>query len=87
MSFTEYVVAQSQDEMTIMVSPQFSVRLPKELDERLNTYVKVAGTTKTKVMLDALAYYLGCTDDVPLVRRVIEMEERLTALETEVRGK
>ncbi|MBR8840538.1 MAG: hypothetical protein DSM106950_42810 [Stigonema ocellatum SAG 48.90 = DSM 106950] len=69
-----------------MVSPQFCVRLPKELDERLSTYVKVAGTTKTKVMLDALAYYLGCTDDVPLVRRVIEMEERLTALETEVRG-
>ncbi|MBR8840899.1 MAG: hypothetical protein DSM106950_44805 [Stigonema ocellatum SAG 48.90 = DSM 106950] len=47
-----------------MVSPQFCVRLPKELDERLNSYVKVAGTTKTKVMLDALAYYLGCADDV-----------------------
>ena len=64
-----------------MISPQFSVRLPLELDERLNTYIKVAGTTKTKVMLDALAYYLGCRDDVPLVRRVIEKEERLAALE------
>ena len=69
-----------------MVSPQFSVRLPQELDERLNAYVKQAGTTKTEVMLDALAHYLGCADDVPLIRRVIEMEERLTALEVEVRG-
>ncbi len=64
-----------------MVSPQFSVRLPVELDERLNAYVKQAGTTKTKVMIDALAHYLGCADDVPLIRRVIQMEERLAALE------
>ena len=64
-----------------MASPQFSVRIPPELDERLNAYVKQAGTTKTKVMLDALAHYLGCADDVPLVRRMIQMEERLTALE------
>lgn len=69
-----------------MVSPQFSVRLPQELDERLNSYVKVAGTTKTKVMLDALAHYLGCTDDVPLVRRVMEMEERLAALEAQAKS-
>jgi predicted DNA-binding protein len=41
-----------------MASPQFSVRLPVELDERLNAYVKQAGTTKTKVMIDALAHYL-----------------------------
>ena len=69
-----------------MVSPQFSVRLPKELDERLNSYVKVAGTTKTKVMLDALAHYLGCADDVPLTRRVIEIEERLAAIEARVKS-
>ncbi|MBW4591294.1 ribbon-helix-helix protein, CopG family [Aetokthonos hydrillicola Thurmond2011] len=70
-----------------MASPQFSVRLPQELDERLSAYVKQAGITKTKVMLDALAHYLGCANDVPLIHRVIEMEERLTALEAEVRGK
>ncbi|MBO3463093.1 ribbon-helix-helix protein, CopG family [Aetokthonos hydrillicola Thurmond2011] len=64
-----------------MASPQFSVRLPQELDERLNAYVKQAGITKTKVMLDALAHYLGCADDVPLIRRVMELEERMAALE------
>ncbi|MFL9458558.1 ribbon-helix-helix protein, CopG family [Scytonema millei] len=64
-----------------MVSPQFSVRIPPELDERLNAYAKQAGTTKTKVMIDALAHYLGCADDVPLIRRVLELEERMAALE------
>ena len=70
-----------------MASPQFSVRIPSELDERLNAYVKQAGTTKTKVMLDALAHYLGCADDVPLIRRVIQMEERLAALEAQAEGR
>ena len=69
-----------------MASPQFSVRIPLELDERLNVYVKLAGTTKTKVMLDALAHYLGCADDVPLIRRVIELEERVTTLEAQAKS-
>jgi predicted DNA-binding protein len=69
-----------------MVSPQFSIRIPSELDERLNDYAKQVGMTKTRVMIDALAHYLGCGGDVPLVRRVIEIEERLAALEVEVRG-
>lgn len=86
MSLTECIVVQSTDEITLMISPQFSIRLPKELDERLNTYIKVAGATKTKVMLDALAYYLGCADDIPLIRRVIQMEERLAALEAQVKS-
>ncbi|KYC43483.1 hypothetical protein WA1_10480 [Scytonema hofmannii PCC 7110] len=66
-------------------SPQFSVRIPPELDERLNAYAKQAGTTKTKVIIDALAHYLGCADDVPLIRRVLELEERVAALETQGR--
>jgi len=37
-------------------------------------------------MLDALAHYLGCADDVPLTRRVIELEERLAALEAQVKS-
>ena len=69
-----------------MASPQFSVRLPVELDERLNAYVKQVGTTKTKVMIDALAHYLGCADDVPLIHRVLELEERMAALEVELRN-
>ena len=38
-------------------------------------------------MLDALAHYLGCADNVPLIRRVIQMEERLAALEAQAEGR
>jgi predicted DNA-binding protein len=64
-----------------MASLQFSIRLPEKLDERLNAYAQETGTTKTRVMIDALAHYLGCADDVPLIRRVMELEERIAALE------
>ncbi len=64
-----------------MASLQFSIRLPEKLDERLNAYAQQTGTTKTRVMIDALAHYLGCADDVPLIRRVFELEERMAALE------
>ncbi|KYC41422.1 hypothetical protein WA1_22285 [Scytonema hofmannii PCC 7110] len=58
-----------------MASPQFSVRILTELNERLNAHVKQASTTKPKVIIDALAHYLGCADDVPLIRRVLEVED------------
>lgn len=64
-----------------MASPQFCIRIPKELDERLVDYAKHNRTTKTKVMIDALAYYLGATEDVPLSQRMVELEEKVAALE------
>jgi predicted DNA-binding protein len=64
-----------------MASHQFCVRIPLELDSRLAAYALESRTTKTKVMVDALAHYLGCADDVPLIRRVVELEERIAALE------
>ncbi len=69
-----------------MASPQFSIRLPVKLDERLNAYAQETGTTKTRVMLDALAHYLGCADDVPSTRRVFEIEERLAALKARAKS-
>ena len=55
-----------------MSVPQFSIRIPPELEQRINDYAKENRTTKTRVMIDALAYYLGCIDDLPLSRKVIE---------------
>ncbi|MDR9900516.1 hypothetical protein G7B40_039125 [Aetokthonos hydrillicola Thurmond2011] len=69
-----------------MASLQFSIRLPEKLDQRLNAYAQQTGTTKTRVMIDALAHYLGCADDVPLTRRVFEIEERLAALEAQMKS-
>jgi predicted DNA-binding protein len=70
-----------------MASLQFSIRLPEKLDERLNAYAQQTGTTKTRVMIDALAHYLGCANDVPLTRRVFKIEERVTALEVQAEGR
>ena len=67
--------------------PQFSIRIPPELEQRINDYAKEHRITKTKVMVDALAYYLGSVDDVPLSRKVMEIQKRLTTLEAEVRSK
>lgn len=64
-----------------MGSPQFSLRIPLELDERLTEYAQQNGMTKTRVMLDALAQYLGCVEDVPLSRRMVEIEKKVAELE------
>ncbi|MEL6162221.1 MAG: hypothetical protein AAFR37_00160 [Cyanobacteria bacterium J06628_3] len=69
-----------------MASSQFSIRIPPELDEKVKEYAVVNNTTKSRVMIDALAYYLGCVDDVPLSRKVMELEKRLTSLETGMRN-
>jgi predicted DNA-binding protein len=70
-----------------MSLPQFSIRIPPELEQRVIDYAKENRTTKTRVMIDALAYYLGSIEDVPLSHKVMELEKRLTVLEVEVRGK
>lgn len=64
-----------------MASPQFCIRIPKELDERLIGYAKQNRTTKTRVMIDALANYLGCSDDVSLSRRIVDIEQKIVVLE------
>lgn len=69
-----------------MASHQFCVRIPLELDERLVAYATESHTTKTKVMVDALAHYLGCEGDVPLIRRMLELEQRIAALEALNKG-
>ena len=66
-----------------MASPQFSIRLPVPLNNKLKTYVAKNGTTKTEVMIAALARYLDCETEVPLTQRMAELEARMTTLETE----
>ncbi len=70
-----------------MSKPQITIRIPPSLFSKLNRYVEHIGTSKTEVVLGALAQYLDCAEDVPLIRRLIELEERVTALEAEVRSK
>lgn len=69
-----------------MISPQCSIRIPKELDARLIAYAKQNHVTKTKVMIDALAHYLSRTGNVPLIDRVAEIEQRVAVLEASIKN-
>ena len=69
-----------------MSSFQVGVRVPPKLHEKLASHAEKADTTKSEIILCALAQYLGCAEDVPLSQRVARVEKRLAALETKVSG-
>ena len=69
-----------------MALPQLNIRIPPHIDERLKAHTTRNGTTKTEVVLTALALYLDCAEDVPLREKVAVIEDRLVVLEAEVRG-
>jgi hypothetical protein len=52
--------------------------------EKLNSYVERTGTSKTDVVVSAIAHYLGCAESVPLSQRVAEVERRVGELEARV---
>lgn len=64
-----------------MGKSQIAVRIPPPLLEKLNSYVLQTGTSKTEVVIGALAQYLGCSSKVPLSQRMAEVERRLAVLE------
>ncbi|NCS19607.1 MAG: DNA-binding domain-containing protein [Microcystis aeruginosa G11-06] len=65
-----------------MGKPQIAVRLPPPLLAELNQYVERVGTSKTDVIISAIAAYLGCAEIVPLSQRVSELELRMKKLRT-----
>jgi len=69
-----------------MSSPQFSIRIPPELDQQLKVYASTNGLTKSQVMLNALSYYLGLSEEVPLAYRMSQLEDRIARLEQQARG-
>lgn len=64
-----------------MGKPQIAIRMPQTLFNELNQYVEKTGTSKTDVVVSAIAEYLGCADNVPLSQRVAELERKIAALE------
>ncbi|MGK7878461.1 MAG: DNA-binding domain-containing protein [Xenococcaceae cyanobacterium] len=69
-----------------MTKSQIAVRIPPLLLERLNSYVKRTGTSKTEVVVGAIAEYLGCAEDIPLTQRMARLEERMAELEALVKA-
>ncbi len=67
-----------------MASLQFSVRIPPELDKRVKEYAAKNNTTKSDVMVTALARYLGYESKVPLAQRVVELEQKMAQLQVQI---
>ena len=70
-----------------MGKPQIAVRIPPPLLAELNQYIERVGTSKTDVIISAIAAYLGCTETVPLSQRVAELERRMAELKAQMRDK
>jgi hypothetical protein len=70
-----------------MVKPQIVVRLSPELLKELNNYVELTGTSKTDVVVSALATYLRCDSNIPLSHRVAELETKVEELQILVNNK
>lgn len=68
-----------------MVKPQIVVRLSPELLEELNKYAKKTGTSKTDVVVGALAQYLECAEALPLNQKVAQLEARVATVEALVK--
>ena len=67
---------------------QLSLKIPPQIYDQLDNYVMRIpplsphwGDVGGKVVANALAQYLGCADDVPLLQRMAHLEVRLAALE------
>lgn len=67
-----------------MASLQFSVRIPPELDKKVKEYAVKNKTTKTEIMIAALARYLDCESKVPLTQRVVELERQIARVQEQI---
>ena len=70
-----------------MAKSQIAVRIPRPIMDKLNSYVDNTGTTKTQVVVGALAQYLGCTQELSIPKRMAEVERRMAELEVLVKAK
>ena len=64
-----------------MKNPQITVRISPDLLQTLNQYAEKSGTSKTDVVISAIAQYLGRPDNTPVMQRIAELERRMEAVE------
>ena len=69
-----------------MVKPQITVRLSPSLLAELNNYVENTATSKTDVVVSAIAQYIGCNESVRINQRVAELELQMKELKTLVQS-
>lgn len=64
-----------------MKAAQLGIRIPYSLNERLNAFIEETGMSKTEVVVNALASYMGCTEEVSLTERIASIEAKVARLE------
>lgn len=64
---------------------QLGIRVPDSLLERLDSYAKEKNTSKTDVVIGALAKYLDSPENVPLNQRLTVVEEKVSRLEAQLK--
>lgn len=70
-----------------MSIPQFSIRIPPKLDEKIKQFAKENNITKTKVMIDALNHYLGNIERTPLNQELYEIKQKISDIELAIKNK
>lgn len=63
-----------------MSKPQITIRLPSSLLAELNYYVERTGESKTDVVVNAVAEYLGSAKTLSLTQRVAKLEIQIKEL-------
>ena len=64
-----------------MKHPQITVRITADLLKTLNEYAEESGTSRTDVVISAIAQYLGRPDNTPEMQRIAELERRMDEME------
>lgn len=69
--------------------PFIAARIPELLNERLDSFVQETGSSRTQILVNALAAYLGISIEIPehtrAVDRLADLEKRVAYLEGIIR--
>ena len=60
---------------------QIAVRIPVEVQRKLNSYTQRTGVSQTEVVVEALSAYLGANSSTSLIGRIAQLEKRVAVLE------
>jgi predicted DNA-binding protein len=68
-----------------MNTVQLGIRIPSSLKQRLTAFMEQTGMSKTEVVTNALASYIGCTDEISITDRMANIEAKMALLEAMVK--
>lgn len=60
---------------------QISVRVPLYILRKLNNHIGKTGMSQTDIVVSALDNYLNSASEIPLIQRIVTLEDRVAVLE------